>query len=125
MMPTTSRFRSGQVWTFRAAPDELPGASLTVIRVDFDPEEGPIIYVWVKGVRQKVNSSYNFMPISEDALNQSVVTLIGTNAPLAGEDLQAFQEIYSSMHEGVKSGELGKCFKTNIAEVLELTRKTE
>lgn len=122
---TTSRFQPGQVWTFHSAPDELPGATLSVIRVDFDPDEGPIIYIWVKGVRQRVRTTYNFMAFSESALNESVVELVGTNAPLKGEDLRTFQDVYTSAHQGVKTGELDKCFNTNLAEVLEISRKTE
>ena len=121
---SVSRFKSGQVWTFRSLPDESPTATLWVVQVDFDPTEGLIIYVWLKGVKQKVHSTYNFLAFSEAALNQSVINLVRTNAPLEGKDFEVFQDVYRSAQEGVKRGELDKCFKKNIAEVLENLRKT-
>jgi hypothetical protein len=120
---TSSRFQAGQVWTFHTPTNDVPGATLSVIRVDSDSEEGPIINVWVKGVMQHVPSTYNFMAFSEDALNRSVIALVGTNAPLAGEDLQTFQQVYEFARQGVEKGELDKSFKITVAEVLKKSRE--
>jgi hypothetical protein len=121
---TTSRFQPGQVWTFHTPPDELPTAALTVARVDFDPKLGPIIFVSVTGVRHTVWQATNMCyPFSEDALSRSVIVIVKTNAPLAGEDLKTSQEAYELFRQGVEAGEFNKCFKITLAEVMEANRK--
>jgi hypothetical protein len=117
---TSSRFQTGQVWTFHTPTNELPDATLTIAQVDFDPENGPIVYVSVVGTRdspwQATNMFYSF---TEDALDRSVVALVGTNGQLTGENLRNFQGFYEWGQEGVKAGKLSKCFKITVAEVLE------
>ena len=101
---------------------ESTNASLTVVRVDPDPKLGPIVFVSVGGVRQP-SQTYNFFPMSEDALQRSVVALIRTNASMSGNELQVFQDFYESGRQGVEAGKLNKCFKTTVAEVLDDQRK--
>jgi hypothetical protein len=123
---TTSRFQTGQVWAFQTSTNELPGAKLTVVRVDFDPKEGSIVFISVTGVRHHTWDSTNmFYPFSEDALNRSVVALVGTNAPLTGEDLKSFQDFYEITRQGIAAGKLDKCFKITMAEVFEAAQKQE
>jgi hypothetical protein len=116
---TTSRFEPGQVWTFHTPTNEPSSATLTVARVDFDSKLGPIIFISVTGLQYDTWRPYHFMPVSENALSRSVIALVKTNAPLTGEDLQAFQQFYESGRQGVERGELDKCFKITVAEVLE------
>jgi hypothetical protein len=123
---TTSRFQQGQVWTFHTSTNELPSAALTVARVDFDPQEGPIIFVSITGVRHASWESTNmFCSFSEGALNRSVFALVETNAPLTGKKLEDFQWFYDRVHKGVESGQLAKCFKITVAEALEKERKSQ
>jgi len=123
---TTSRFLSGQVWAFHTPTNELPSAVLTVARVDFDQKEGPIIYIMVTGVRHTFWEATNmFYPFSEDALNQSVVALVRTNASLTGKDLEDFQIFYELGRQDVKAGKSDKCFKITVAEVFEAARKQD
>lgn len=125
---TTSRFQSGQVWTFHTPTNELPGAALTVVHVDFDPKEGPIVYIMITGVRYTFWDATNkFYPFSEEAPNRSVVNLLRTNAILPEQNLQDFQQFYGAGQEGIKKGELDKCFNITVAEVLGMERnpKTE
>ena len=121
---TSSRFQAGLVWEFHTPTNDAPGARLSVVRVDFDSEEGPIAYVWVKGAKRSARY-YNFMPFSEDALNRSVIALVGTNEPLAGEDLQTFQQAYEFCRQGVEKGDLNKSFKITVAEVLKKSREPD
>ena len=58
------------------------------------------------------------MALSEDALRRSVVALIKTNAPLAGDDLRVFEQFYDQLRRGVERGELRKCYKITVAQVL-------
>jgi hypothetical protein len=125
-LATTSQFQSGQVWTFHTPTNELSSAALTVVRVDFDPKEGPIIFVAFTGLRHTFWEATNmFCPFSEDALNRSVISLVQTNAFPTGKDLEDFQSFYNSTRKGVESGQLRKCFKITAAEVLEARRKQE
>jgi hypothetical protein len=123
---TTSRFQTGQVWTFQTSTNELPSAALTVVRVDFDPKEGPIVFVSIAGVRHHTWDSTNmFCPFSEDALNRSVIALVGTNSPLTGESLKSFQDFYEITRQGITAGKLSKCFKITVAEVFVAAQKQE
>jgi hypothetical protein len=116
----TSRFQPGQVWTFHSPTNELPGATLTVAGVDFDPKEGPIIYVMVTGVRHTTWQSTNmFYPFCENALNRSVDTLVKSNAPLSGDEFKDFQWFHEVVRQGVEKGKDGKCFKITLLEVME------
>ena len=96
---------------------------MTVARVDFDSKSGPIVFISATGLRYDTWRPYHFMPLSEGALRRSVIALVKTNAPLAGDDLQAFQQFYESARQGVERGELDKCFKITVAEVLEKESK--
>jgi hypothetical protein len=118
---TTSRFETGQVWTFHIPANELTNTALTIARVDFDLKLGPIIYVSVTGgrVNRRWGRPYVFYPFSEDALSRSVVTLLKTNNFLAGEELKDFQDAYELLQQNVQAGKANKCFKTTVGEVLE------
>jgi hypothetical protein len=116
---TTSSFKVGQVWKFHTPTNEPSSATLTIASVDFDSKLGTIIFVSVSGLRPDTLQPYHFMPLAEDALNRSVVALVKTNTPLIGDELQSFQQFYELGRQGVKSGELNKCFKITVAEVLE------
>jgi hypothetical protein len=120
---TTSRFEPGQVWSFHTPTNEPSSATLTIAKVDFDSKLGPIIFISVTGLQYDTWRPCHFMPLSEDALSRSVIALVKTNAPLAGDDLQAFQQFYESGRQGVERGELNKCFEITVAEVLEQESK--
>jgi len=60
-----------------------------------------------------------FYPFSEDALSQSVVTLVETNSPLSSEELKDFHDAYEIYRSHVEKGDAGKCFKITVAEVLQ------
>lgn len=119
----TSRFHAGEVWSFHTAADELPGATLTIIQVDIDPELGPIIYTSISGVRRRKSQAQLFFPFSEDALGRSVISLLRSDSQIEGKDLADFQWFYRTHLGGVGRGEAGKCFAKTVAEVLEADRK--
>jgi len=123
---TTSRFEAGQVWTFQTSTNESPDAKLTVVHIDFDKKEGPIVFVLVDRVKHHTWNSTNMLyPFSEDALNRSVISLVKTNVSLTGEDLENFRTAYEYGRQGVAAGELKKCFNITPAEVFEGERKQE
>src|ERR1017187_3188025 len=120
---TTSRFEQGQVWTFHTPTNEPSSATLIIAKVDFDSKSGPIVFISATGLGHDTWRPYHFMPLSEDALSRSVIALVKTNAPLAGDDLQAFQQFYESARQGVERGELDKSFKITVAEILDKESK--
>ena len=115
---TTSRFHAGEVWTFHTTTNEPSSATLTIARVDFDPQFGPIVFVSVTGLPPDTWRPYHFMPLSEEALGRSVVALVQTNALLTGDDLSAFEQFYEQGRQGVQRGKLNKCFDITVAELL-------
>lgn len=121
---TTSRFVPGQVWTFHTPSNEPASATLAIARVDLDSKSGPIVFISLTGLRHDYWRPYHFMPLSEDALSRSVIALVKANAPLTGDDLQTFQQVYEEWRQGVERGEIDKCFKITVAEVLQKEDKT-
>ena len=123
VQPATSRFQLGQVWTFHRPQNQWSNAALTVARVDFGPKEGPIVFISVTGAEHRIGELHNFMPLSEDALNRSVVALLTTNAPLTGKDSEDFEEFYEELRKEVQAGKAKKYFNKTVAELLEIERK--
>jgi hypothetical protein len=116
--PKTSRFHVGEVWSFHTAADEPPGATLTIVQVDIDPEVGPIIYTSISGVRRRKSQAQMFFPFSEDALARSVIARAGSVAELDQKASADFQWFYQAHLQSVARGEAGKCFSQTAAEVL-------
>lgn len=122
----TSRFVPGQVWTFRTPTNDLPGAALTIVRIELDTKRGPIIYVSVPLLRPaKWEGTNTFCPFSEDALNRSVIALVRTNASLTSEDMEVFQQVYKLARKDTGNTKFGKCFDITVAEVLAARRKAK
>jgi hypothetical protein len=105
--------------SFHTPTNEPSSAALTVARVDFDPQLGPIVFISVAGLRPDRWRPYHFVPLSEEALGRSVVALVQTNALLTGDDLNAFEQFYEQGRQGVQRGEINKCFDITVAELLQ------
>jgi hypothetical protein len=101
------------------------GATLTVVRVEFDRELGPIIYTSLSGVRHPTWETHMFVPFAENALDRSVIALLREDAQLSKGDLETFQEFHSQYQQGVESGKLEKCFKITVAEVIKAKHEQE
>ena len=122
-----SRFEPGQVWTFHEPTDQLLGATLTVMHIDFGSKERQIINVLVAPVipdpklaLYHVAAPTNiFLAFSEDALNRSVIALVKTNAAVPSNIWGQFGEAYRVQLGSVKDGIADKCFTNTVGEVLE------
>src|SRR5664280_563585 len=76
---TASRYKPGQVWSFRS-PSDQPGAVLTVLRVETNPKLGVIVHVALSGVRlPNGGTNVQHMPFSEQAIDKSIVALVREN----------------------------------------------
>jgi hypothetical protein len=116
MEPIT--FAPGQVWRYRARPQEV-GATLTVLRVDEDPELGTIVHVRLDNLRLRnphepdgYSHHVAHLPFGCDALARSVTDSLGTCA-----ELPNFDEAYAIWRRAYDAGE-GAVFRQPVAEVL-------
>ncbi len=74
-------YEVGQVWTYKTRPQEK-GSTLQVLLIDNSSKLGPVIFVGLKDVRVlhpsgKILSSMSPLPFTKEALDQSVVKVVG------------------------------------------------
>jgi hypothetical protein len=115
---TTGKYRTGQVWRFKTRPGE-EDATLTVVRVESSEKLGVIVHVSVEGVRIEspgapggFSDTLQHCPFSEEAIEESVTTLVGE-----AETLPAFEEGYRMWREAFDAGE-ASIFSTTVAEAV-------
>ncbi len=100
MQSDQTPFEAGQVWQYRTRPQE-PESTLVVCKVETHPKMGKIVHIHVQGLRflnPRVVSGFSdrihHMPVSEQALSQSVTQLVRT-----GEAIPDFEEGYRTWQE--------------------------
>jgi hypothetical protein len=113
-----SRFQVGQIWTFNLPTNKPPTATLKVVRVDIDPEDGPIIFIHVTGA-QSHTWDENIYCLSQDALNRSVISLVETNSTLTDGELKKTSDYYEMYQRGVQTHTFSKSSDMTVAEFLE------
>jgi hypothetical protein len=74
-------YEVGQVWSYKTRPQEK-SSTLIVLRIDNTSKLGQVVFVGLKDVRLlhpsgKVVSSMSPLPFTKDALDQSVIKLLG------------------------------------------------
>ena len=74
-------YEVGQIWSYKTRPQE-PGSTLMILRIDNTTKLGQVVFVGLKDVRVqhptgKVLSSMSPLPFTRDALDQSVIKLLG------------------------------------------------
>jgi hypothetical protein len=113
-VPAT-RFHAGEQWHYQTRPGE-EGSTLTVLKVEDSPRLGTIVHIHVDGLKMKTPPSSSVhsdqighMPFSEAAMEQSVTTLIGKDAPLP-----AFEASYAEWRRAFDSGK-GGVFTITVA----------
>ncbi len=76
------KYQPGQVWAFKDSESE-PDARVTVLRVDHIDTQGTVVHISVSGINLPNGGTViGHMPFTEAALNQSVTTLLRSDAPL-------------------------------------------
>ncbi|HXF84133.1 MAG TPA: hypothetical protein VNK49_01985 [Anaerolineales bacterium] len=103
--PTQSKYRAGQVWRYKTRPAE-PQSLLTVVKVETDPKQGTIVHIHVQGLKMKsryaptgIVDTISHLPLSEGAMDESVVSLVQENAPLPN-----YQEGYAEWRQNYEQG---------------------
>lgn len=76
--PEPSRFAPGQVWTL-AARDSAVRSEATVLRVERDPDLGPVVHVALRDTRWtgEVPPEGRYLAFTEEAFAASVVAQVG------------------------------------------------
>ena len=110
-------YEIGQVWTYKTRPQET-NSTLTILRVDNTSKLGPVMFVGLKDVRGlhpsgKVLSSMSPLPFTKDALDQSVVKLVGKTDKLMSSDFG-----YQKWKEAQFAGKKPPTYAKPVAEIV-------
>ncbi len=106
-----SRYRPGQVWSYRTRPQDQ-GSELIVVAIDHDPRLGTIVHVQLQGVflagpgagpgaAPGRTTTIGHMPFSEAAIDRSVIALQRTAA------LPDFRDGYDKWRDAYDVGRAG------------------
>ena len=81
-------YEAGQVWSYKTRPQE-PKSTLMILRIDNTSKLGQVVYIGLADVRihhpnGKIIGSLSPLPFTKDALDKSVVKLVGrTDQPMS------------------------------------------
>ena len=83
-------YEVGQVWSYKTRPQE-PNSTLMILRIDETSKLGPVIFIGLKELRVqhpngKVIGSFSPLPFKQEALDQSVIKLVGKTDKLMPSD---------------------------------------
>jgi hypothetical protein len=115
---TDSRFKVGQVWSFKARPEEEK-SSFEVVKVENDPKLGNIIHVAILGLQvnnplspEAISEDVPHLPFSEGAVSRSALKILKEKA-----DLPAYEEGYEMWREEFDAG-LAGIFTITVSEAV-------
>lgn len=104
-------FEAGQVWTYKCRKQDK-GSTLTVIKVEKQAGK-TIVHVRLEGINienpgkpHELLHTAAHLPIDGDAVSQSVLKLLRTNAPIPDDSMQGYEEwrrAVEAHHAGVFS----------------------
>ena len=110
-------YEVGQVWSYNTRPQE-PNSTLMVLRIDNSSKLGQVIFIGLKELRVqhpsgKVLSSMSPLPLTKEALDQSVIKLVGKADKLMASDFG-----YSKWKEDQRNGKHPRTYVKPVAEVV-------
>jgi hypothetical protein len=120
---TKSKFQAGQVWTYKTRPQEQ-SSTLVIVKIEQDAKQGTIVHVRITGL--KIENPYSsdmfsheisHMPISENALANSVLKMIDDNGEMGN-----YQEGYDTWRQAFDADEAG-IFAIPVAECVSCMEK--
>lgn len=119
-----SRYQVGQVWRYKARLPEI-GSTLTIVKIDQDAELGNIIHIGIQNLHMRnphvpagFTTDFPHLPLSEEALDESVVNLLRTHA-----DLPDYAEGYKMWRKAFDVQEAG-IFTLPVAECIDVIEQT-
>jgi len=114
----SAKYHAGETWNYKTRPGEQ-GSILTVLRVESAPKLGVIVHVSLTGLKIRNGHSpsgfsgeIGHMPFSEEAIDRSVTTRIGT-----ANALPDFEDGYREWRTGFEKGKAGS-FSITVAEAV-------
>jgi hypothetical protein len=111
--PSSSKFRPGQVWTFKTPPGQ-PNARLTILRVEDGGKVGRVVHIALSGVSYTGgHTEIPRLPFAESAIDKSVIALERESGTLPD-----FSEGYRMWREAFESGK-GGVFSIDVADAFE------
>jgi hypothetical protein len=118
----TIAFKPGQIWTFKARPQE-PDAFLCILAVAYDDKLGQIVSIAIGRIEIAnpqldggIQRSLPHAPITGEALAEAVIECVATDGPLADDPSVA--TAYQQWIEPYERGEAG-VFTISPAEILD------
>jgi hypothetical protein len=111
-------YQVGQIWSYKTRPQE-PNSTLMILRIDNTSKLGPVVFIGLKDLHVKhptgkAFSSMSPLPFTKEALDQSVVKLIGKSDTLMSSNFG-----YSKWKEVQLSGKTPSTYTKPVAEVVE------
>src|SRR5688572_6513219 len=111
--PSASKFRPGQVWTFKTPPG-LPNARLTILRVEDGGKVGRVVHIALSGVSYGgSHTEIPHLPFAEIAIEKSVIALERESGPVPD-----FSEGYRMWREAFDAGK-GGVFSISVSDAFE------
>lgn len=110
-------YEVGQIWSYQTRPQE-PNSTLMILRIDSTSRHGQVIFVGLRDLRVqhptgKVFPSMSPLPFTKEALDKSVVKLVGQTDQLMPSDFG-----YSKWKQAQREGKKGTTFAKPVAEVV-------
>jgi hypothetical protein len=78
---SAENYQVGQIWSYKTRPQE-PDSTLMILRIDNTSKLGPVVFIGLQNVRirqsnGRVVATMSPIPITKDALDQSVLKVVG------------------------------------------------
>ena len=110
-------YEVGQIWSYKTRPQE-PNSTLMILRVDNTSKLGQVVFVGVKDVRVlhpsgKMLSSMSPLPFTKDALDQSVIKVVGQTDKVMSSDFG-----YQKWKEAQMAGKKPLTYVKPVAEII-------
>ncbi len=110
-------YEVGQVWSYKTRPQEK-SSTLMVLRIDNTSKLGQVVFVGLKDVRLlhpsgKVVSSMAPLPFTKDALDQSVIKVVGKTDKLMNSSFG-----YQKWKEAQFAGKKPPTYVKPVAEIV-------
>jgi hypothetical protein len=110
-------YEVGQIWTYKTRPQET-NSTLMILRIDNSSKLGPVIFVGVNDVRVahpsgKILSSMSPLPFTRDALDKSVLKVVGKTDKLMSSNFG-----YQKWREAQLAGKRPPTYVKPVAEIV-------
>jgi hypothetical protein len=104
----------GQVWSYKTRPQE-PNSTLVILRIDDTSKLGPVIFIGLRELRiqhpnGKVIGSLSPLPFTQEALDKSVIKIVGKADKLMASDFG-----YAKWKEDQRAGRIPRTYAKPVA----------